>query len=339
MTPINLQATPQRRAAVRQMEAVVKRSEARRKALCQKIRSLRTEPALSVQINALSKLVVDYVRDPENRDDDYSLHRLFQEILVGSPDQESMAIIAPLTDHDLGHLCTDFMHLPHHLRADGLTKNEEKTLYQIIKNAFPYFHFRNYPERIMLVLARQSAGLQPQYEAVDLFRSASMAGLSCAWHSVLPGHDMVVEACDPAKSSDAHFTGVLLSLEAGLAVKTIEPYLNALLFNLFENALPDLLWKEHGAKMIVSIHSHEIYSDTAVIEVSDNGPIIDPQTISDHVLEKIRFSGGGTLHLGLPQALLLANQLQWRFVAGGDHAGNFPFFQGNHFMILMPNHL
>jgi hypothetical protein len=188
-----------------------------------------------------------------------------------------------------------------YLKSRGLTELETETLDRAIRNMPAYLRFRNYPERMMLALARQTTYLKPLYETVDLAEAVNMAGLSCSLRSVPHQIDLAVEPFDPEKCTDARFTGVLLSIEKGLKVKTIEPYLSAILYNLLKNTFKVALWKGIGdesglgTKVIVHAHSHETYPDIAVIEVVDNGPGFDLRTIAEQALKIV--SSGGTEQL------------------------------------------
>jgi hypothetical protein len=295
------------RAVVRQMESINRRLGAQQQGL----KVVDPPATVQEQVVLLGERELSYNRNPDIRRDEAELSKLFRENLANLGMGQTVDKILAFTDHDLGHLGLDFsVQLPFHLKKRGLTAVEQKTVDRLTRSLAEYYYFRCYPERLTAAFARQLAHLPPRLSEVDLEQLVYLAGLSCSLRSIVEKTDLAVEQYDAAKCSDGHFTGVLMRIEAGLKITTVEPYLSAILYNLINNTFKVALWRHDetppgaGTKVIVSARTHPQYSNVAMIEVIDNGPGFDLKTIAEQALGLITSSvDAGQLPTQVAEAL------------------------------------
>jgi signal transduction histidine kinase len=168
----------------------------------------------------------------------------------------------------------------------------EAAVKRLVERAKEYLLFSNYALRIMAALASQQECLSPGFSRLNLQEIFEVIALSGVFRSLIYRErniDFRIGEYAPEKAADPGYVGVLMHLEPGLQLRTIEPYVTSVFYNLVKNAFKIMLWNPQGepvpgAKVVVSAVTHPKYPSVAVVEIIDNGPGFDLKTIAQQAL-------------------------------------------------------
>ncbi|MCX5751546.1 MAG: ATP-binding protein [Candidatus Saganbacteria bacterium] len=296
-------------SAARQLKAIAREADRQALAYGQKIRAQFGKLPVKEQIQGLAQLVKEYkkgVYGVEGR-----LFELYRENYAGRQkpgELDWQSIMLDLVNHDLAHLRD---HISGQLAYGAKKRGSEpidfkiqQAVGELVKRSGEYLVFANYPLRIIATLAAQQECLAPAYAHFSLEKMFELIALSGFFRSLVEGTwntNFQVGTYSKEKAADPAYAGILTHLEPGLKLKTIEPYVVSIFYNLIKNAFKIMLWDPDGepvpgAKVVVSALTHPTYPSVAVVEVIDNGPGFDLRTISQQAL-RIKTSSPGSVGL------------------------------------------
>ena len=268
----------------------------------QKLRPI-TDPR--EQILGWTNLVKSHYLAMENCEAE--MFNIYRGVIDAAPaDKISMhSIMLDQVAHDMAHLdddCGRFLQWA----IKGRTIETEQVSDQVsnlIAQSNDFFHFRNYPLYLMAALLHQYAGKQPKLGQVQVSTLLQMVALSQFFRAAKhPGLAFQIEPYSINKAQDPEYTGVLLDIEPGLALRTIEPYLASIVFNLAKNFFAITLWDKisdenltfekqkelRGAKLIFSAKQHPQLPEIILLETIDNGPGFDLGKLAQQALALVQ---------------------------------------------------
>jgi len=188
-------------------------------------------------------------------------------------------IMLSYASHDLAHLADEWTFMiPSHIKRAGLLPSQEVHLSWIGNNLGKVLLFRNYPLRLISSLASQYENRPLAASKIDLHDLFYTLGASAVFRSVTERVTLGMEEFSQERCDDAQYCGILLALESGINIKSVDPYVSAMFKNIVINAFKIMLWggqAQPGAKLIVSARKHPTYQNIVCVEIIDNGPGFD----------------------------------------------------------------